>query len=113
MLSRMVPAGEAFYLQLTGTQMGAERAYAIGLVQELVSPEHLLPRATELAELILACSPLAVSAIKQTIDFGVRRGLDDSYRFVAPLASMIARTEDAHEGPRAFVERRPPRWKGR
>jgi enoyl-CoA hydratase/carnithine racemase len=74
--------------------MGAERAYAIGLVQELVSPEQLLPRAREVAEMVLACSP-SLSAIKQTIDFGVRRGLDDSYRFVAPLASIIAGTDDS------------------
>jgi enoyl-CoA hydratase/carnithine racemase len=113
MLSRLVPAGEAFYLQLTGTQMGAERAHAIGLVQELVSPDQLLRRAREVAEMVLACSPMVVSAIKQTIDFGVRRGLEDSYRFVAPLANTIARTEDAHEGPQAFVERRSPDWKGR
>lgn len=113
MLSRMIPAGEAFYLQLTGTRIDAERAHRACLVQELVAPERLLPRAFEIAEMVTACSPLVVTAIKETIDFGLRRDLEDSYRFVRPAAEAIGRSEDAHEGPRAFQERRPPSWKGR
>jgi enoyl-CoA hydratase/carnithine racemase len=113
MLSRMIPAGEALYLQLTGERIDAERAYRCCLVQELVEPERLLARAREIAGMILACSPLAVEAIKQTVDFGLRRGVEDSYRFARPLTRRIAGTEDAHEGPRAFAEKRNPVWKGR
>jgi enoyl-CoA hydratase/carnithine racemase len=113
MLSRMIPAGEALYLQLTGDRIDAERAYRCCLVQELVPPERLAERAREIAGMMLACSPLAVQAIKQTVDFGLRRGVEDSYRFAHPLTRAIAGTDDAHEGPRAFAEKRPPRWKGR
>jgi enoyl-CoA hydratase/carnithine racemase len=112
MLSRMIPAGEAMYLQLTGERIDAERAYHCCLVQELVEPDRLLERAHGIAELILACSPLAVQAIKQTVDFGLRRGVEDSYRYVHPLTRAIAGTEDAHEGPKAFAEKRAPVWKG-
>jgi enoyl-CoA hydratase/carnithine racemase len=100
-------------MQLTGSRIEAERAYHCCLVQEIVSPARLLPRAREIADLVLACSPLAVEAIKQTVHFGLRQGLEDSYRFVAPLAGVIGGSEDAREGPRAFVEKRPPYWRGR
>jgi enoyl-CoA hydratase len=113
MLARLIPPGEALYLQLTGTRIDAERALRCCLVQELATPEHLLARARALAELMLECSPLALQAIKQTVDFGLRQGLEDSYRFVVPLAAAIGVTEDAREGPRAFAEKREARWTGR
>jgi enoyl-CoA hydratase/carnithine racemase len=112
MLSRVIPAGEAMYMQLTGSLLSASRAYQCCLVQELVEPEELLPRARAIAAAVLSCSPRAVEAIKQTVAFGLRQGIDESYRFVAPLADAVGRGEDAREGPRAFVEKRSPRWTG-
>jgi enoyl-CoA hydratase/carnithine racemase len=112
MLSRLIPPGEALYMQLTGSRIDAERAYHCCLVQELVPPERLLPRAREIAEMVLACSPMAVEAIKQSVNFGLRQGLEESYGFVKPLAEAVGASEDAKEGPRAFVEKRPPRWQG-
>jgi E-phenylitaconyl-CoA hydratase len=112
MLSRMIPAGEALYLQLTGERIDAERAYRCCLIQEVVEPEGLLERAHRIAEMILACSPLAVQAIKQVVDFGLRQGVEDSYRYLHPLTRAIAGTEDAHEGPKAFAEKRTPVWRG-
>jgi len=113
MLSRMIPPGEALYLQLTGDRITAERAFRCCLVQELVEPAELMRRAQEIAGMITACSPLAVQAIKQTVDFGLRAGVEDSYRFVRPVAAAIGRSEDAHEGPSAFRDKRVPEWKGR
>jgi enoyl-CoA hydratase/carnithine racemase len=113
MLSRLIPPGEALYMQLTGARLDAERCYRCCLIQEVVEPDQLLGRARAIAEMILACSPLAVEAIKQTVAFGLRRGVEDSYRFVAPLARAIGASADAREGPRAFVEKRPPSWLGR
>jgi enoyl-CoA hydratase/carnithine racemase len=113
MLSRVIPPGEALYMQLTGARIDAERAYHWCLVQELVPPEDLLPRAREIADMVLACAPTAVEAITQTVHFGLRQGLEESYGFVAPLAEVVGASDDAKEGPRAFVEKRPPRWLGR
>ena len=112
-LSRLIGAGDALHLQLTGERIDAERALRIGLVQEVVEPDRLATRAQELADAVIACSPLAIEAIKATVWFGVRQGIEDSYRFVAPLAAAIGRSEDAREGPRAFVEKRAPNWQGR
>lgn len=110
MLSRLIPPGEALYMQLTGTRIDAARAYRCCLVQELVAPENLLARAREIADMVLACSPMAIEAITQTVHFGLRQGLEDSYRFVAPLASTVGAGDEAKEGPRAFLEKRPPSW---
>lgn len=112
MLARLIPPGEALYMQLTGERLDAARAYHCCLVQEIVAPEHLLVRAREIAASVLACSPLAIDAIKRTVTFGLRQGIDESYRFVAPLAAVVGSSEDAREGPRAFVEKRAPRWRG-
>jgi enoyl-CoA hydratase/carnithine racemase len=112
MLARLIPPGEALYMQLTGARLDAERCYRSCLIQEVVEPDQLLDRARAIAEMILACSPLAVEAIKQTVTFGVRRGVEDSYRFAAPLARAVGASADAKEGPRAFVEKRPPSWLG-
>jgi len=113
MLARLVPPGEALYLQLTGSRIDAARALRSGLVQELVAPDGLLDRARELADEIGRCSPAAVAAIKATVHRQVRRDLDDSYAALRPVAATVAAGPDAREGPRAFVEKRPPRWTGR
>jgi enoyl-CoA hydratase/carnithine racemase len=110
MLSRLIPPGEALYMQLTGSRIDAARAHRCCLVQELVAPEHLLARAREIADMVLACSPVAIEAITQTVHFGLRQGLEDSYRFVAPLAVAVGAADDVREGPRAFLEKRPPSW---
>jgi enoyl-CoA hydratase/carnithine racemase len=112
-LCRLIPPTEALYLQLTGTRIDAERAHRCCLVQELVEPERLLDRCRELAGEIIRCSPAAVAAIKATVDRQIRRDLDDSYAAARPALDALAAGADAREGPRAFVEKRDPRWTGR
>jgi enoyl-CoA hydratase/carnithine racemase len=111
-LARLVPPGEALYLQLTGMRVDAERALRSCLVQELVAPERLLDRAHELAAEIVRCSPGAVAVIKQVVDRTVRHDLAASYEAVGPAADALGRGADAREGPRAFVEKRDPAWSG-
>jgi crotonobetainyl-CoA hydratase len=111
-LARLIPPPEALYLQLTGARIDAERAYRCCLVQELVEPERLLDRCRELAGEILRCSPAAIAAIKATVDRQIRRDLADSYAEAAADVTVLAAGDDAREGPRAFVEKREPRWTG-
>lgn len=108
-LSLMIPPGEALYMQLTGMPVGADRALRSGLIQEIVGGD-VVARARELAHEIVRCSPMAVAAIKRTVDFRIRSQLAPGYEFVRPLAEVVASSHDAHEGPAAFREKRPPRW---
>ena len=114
-LSRMIPLGEAMRLQLTGGVMSSERAYQIGLVQELADDRrHLFD--TVVADLVaemLECAPLAVQAIKQIVKVGRNLPIEYSWKFSYPLQELIGETEDYLEGPKAFIEKRPPRWKMR
>lgn len=112
-LSRMVPLGEALYLQLTGESIDAERAHAIGLVQRIVPREQLLAEATRVAGLIAANAPLAVQGIKQVVRQGRDQPVVDSWRMALPIEQAVYRSADFGEGPRAFAEKRPPRWQGR
>jgi len=108
---RLIGAGRAKQLILTGQPVDAARAEAWGLVNEVVEPEALLPRALELAQAIAANAPIAVQAAKRLID----AGLPDSHAIALEGAAgvMCGMTEDAQEGRNSFLERRPPRFQGR
>jgi enoyl-CoA hydratase/carnithine racemase len=111
-LSRMIPLGEALRLQLTGGRIGAERAWQIGLVQELAADRaELFAKAEALADEILACAPLAVQAIKQIVKRGRNLPVEYSWLLAEPYQERISRSADAVEGPRAFAEKRAPDWK--
>lgn len=108
---RLIGAGRAKQLILSGQPVDAARAEAWGLVNEVVEPEALLPRARELAQAIAANAPIAVQAAKRLID----AGLPDSHAIALEGAAgvMCGMTEDAREGRQSFLERRPPRFEGR
>ena len=108
---RLIGAGRAKQLILTGQPVDAARAEAWGLVSEVVEPEALLPRARELAQAIAANAPIAVQAAKRLID----AGLPSSHGIALEGAAgvMCGMTEDAQEGRQSFLERRPPRFQGR
>lgn len=92
-------------------RISAQRAYEIGLVNEVVPKEELMPRAREWAGHIAALSPATVQAsIKamwSSLDVGMRSGFDVAYRYV--LQHQLTHP-DYHEGMRAFAEKREPVW---
>ena len=111
-LSRMVPLGEALYMQLTGRRISSARAYQIGLIQEVVADrDALFATAERIAAEVKLCAPLAVQAIKQIVYQGRNLPVEYSQKLAAPINDRIRATEDAIEGPRAFAEKRPPVWK--
>jgi enoyl-CoA hydratase/carnithine racemase len=113
-LSRMIPLGEALRIQLTGGHITAERAYQIGLVQELAEDrDGMWAAADQLCQEVLACAPLAVQAIKQVVRTGRNLPLEYSWKYSYPFQEQISRTEDFLEGPRAFAEKREPHWQMR
>lgn len=112
-LSRRVGKSRALDMILTGRTVTAAEALDIGLVEYLVPQEELLERAVALAEQMAANAPVAVRTAKAAIHRGGDMALADALRLEQDLASFLYTTEDAKEGPRAFLEKRAPVWKGR
>lgn len=114
----MVPAGGgllrfprrvALELGLVGGSMSATRLYDLGVVARVTQPGSALDVAVGLATDIAANGPLAVSAIKRLLTAAHA----DAWRRHDDLVAEVNDSEDAHEGVRAFTERRPPRFHGR
>ena len=103
----------AMEILLTGDPIGAPRAYELGFVNRVVPYGELRGAAQELGERIAANAPLSVAAARRTVHLAMaaehERALGEAYELWAP----VYRSDDAQEGPRAFRERRPPRWTGR
>ena len=114
-LARALPRSVALRMALMGKheRMTVERAYELGLITEIVEHDKLLERAHELADTVCLNAPLAVRgtrlAIHKTLDLPLHEGeiLAETFR------ERVVRTEDALEGPRAFVEKRKPNWQAR
>ena len=112
-LPQTVPMSMAMEMLLTGERIGARRAYEIGLVSRVVEPAELLPAATRLATRISDNGPLAVKITKELAWRGLHTHPDDALRFYSAVTALIHETHDAQEGPRAFSEKRTPRFEGR
>jgi enoyl-CoA hydratase len=112
-LPRLVGKGAAMKLLLTGDMVGAEEAFRIGLVDEVVPAEALLPRAETLARAIAQQAPLAVAGCIQAVEGGYDLPLDSALELEASLFGLACATEDKAEGTKAFLEKRPPVWRGR
>jgi enoyl-CoA hydratase/carnithine racemase len=110
-LPRQIPWAVAMELLLTGRALDARRAYDIGLVNQVVPAEELMPTAFKLAETICKNGPLAVRTAKE---IAVRSlGLESGFVLEKALGARVMASEDAKEGPRAFAEKRKPRFTGR
>jgi enoyl-CoA hydratase/carnithine racemase len=114
MLSRMIPLGEAKWMQFTGAHMTAQRAYDVGLIQAIVPDrDALFVEADRIAGDIKLGAPLSIEACKRIIDIG--RNIPPEYAAALHRAEgvTIGKTEDIREGVTAFAEKRPPNWKRR
>jgi enoyl-CoA hydratase/carnithine racemase len=112
-LMRAVPQAVAMEMLLTGDPIDAATALRVGLVSRIVSENELLPTARQIAQRIASHAPLAVKAVKEVAQTALDETLEQSLRFGSTLRWIIGQTEDAREGPRAFAERREPRYQGR
>jgi enoyl-CoA hydratase len=112
-LTQVVGPKLANELVMTGDPLDATRAHALGMVNQLVEPGRALDAALALAERINANAPLAVRESLALSREAVDRPEADSWAATAAASRRNAATEDFTEGPRAFVEKRPPRWTGR
>jgi E-phenylitaconyl-CoA hydratase len=112
-LPRLVPLGAALELLYTGERISAAEAVRLGLVNRVVPAAGLLQEARELADRINQNAPLAVRAVREAALRGIELPLDQGLRIEAFLSRIIRDTDDSREGPRAFAEKRPPKFQGR
>jgi len=110
-LPRQIPYTMAADLLLTGRHITAAEALAAGLIGHVVADGQALARALELAELIAANGPVAVRAILQVIRETEGMAEDDAFVLEAKAGMAVFASEDAREGPRAFAEKRQPRFR--
>jgi 1,4-dihydroxy-2-naphthoyl-CoA synthase len=111
-LGTRLPLGIALEITLTGDSIDAERAYALGLINAVVPPDDVLPRALEFADRIAANGPLGVAATKELVRLAVTDHARAHVR-LAELQQSVFGSQDAKEGALAFVEKRAPVWQGR
>ena len=112
-LPRIVGTGKAMEMLILAEPITAEEAYRIGLVNKIVPKEELMPTAMKMAETICKRGPLAVRAAKEAIIKGMSMSLTEGLRLESFLSSYLMGTDDAKEGPLAFMEKRDPDFKAR
>lgn len=116
-LPKRLPLAVATEILLTGRRMNAAEAYRWGLVNRVVAASNLMDEAMRLARAICASAPLAVAAVMEVTEATAALDLAQGYRRMRsgdlPSYQSMLGSQDAREGPQAFVEKRPPSWQGR
>ncbi|OBH45558.1 crotonase/enoyl-CoA hydratase family protein [Mycobacterium mantenii] len=111
-LPQRIPSAIAMELALTGENLSAERAHALGMVNVLAEPGGALDAAIDLAERIAANGPLAVAATKRIIVESRGWSPENMFAEQNKLLAPVFSSNDAKEGAIAFAEKRPPKWTG-
>lgn len=111
-LPNRIPRNIAAEMCLTGTLIPAQRAYEVGLVNHVVPKEELMDKAMEIAQTIAANAPISLRLTKEIFHIAGQTSFEDAQRFCNRCWDYVEKTEDAKEGPQAFLEKRKPNWKG-
>jgi enoyl-CoA hydratase len=111
-LPRQIPWAKAMEILLIGDPFSAQDALAMGLVNYVVPREQLIAKALDLAERLARNGPLAVSKIKEGIVRASGETLERGLAIENEVSAAVMSSKDAREGPRAFKEKRTPRFTG-
>jgi len=112
-LPRAIGRSAALEIILTGEPLAAQRAYELGLVNHVVAPDQVMPKALEIAERICAAAPLAVWASRKVVLASAYEDDDTLINMTNAEFGKVLQSEDTKEGLTAFIEKRPPVWQGR
>ena len=113
LLQRQIPYRQAMAMLLTGRRVSAREALDMGLVNEVVPRVELDAAVERWVEALRACAPLSLQAIKQVVRRTSTLSAAEAQALRLPALVSALQSEDAHEGVRAFQEKRKPRWSGR
>jgi enoyl-CoA hydratase len=111
-LPRLVGKGRALQLILTGEMIGAQEAYRIGLVNEVVPAADLITRTETILKQIFSNAPLAVKFSLEAVNKGMETSQSEGLSLEASFFGLCAGTEDKREGTQAFLQKRAPQFKG-
>jgi enoyl-CoA hydratase len=111
-LPRLVGKGRALQLILSGGMIGAQEAFRIGLVNEVVPAADLIPRAEAILKEISANAPIAVKYALDATNKGMDTSQSEGFALEASYFGLCAATEDKKEGTSAFIEKRVPQFQG-
>jgi enoyl-CoA hydratase len=112
-LPRLIGKGAALKMILTGEAISAADALRLGLVDEVVDPDQLLPRAEQIAQTIAGMAPLAIRDSIRAVNSGYDLPLASGLELEASLFGLSCSTSDKAEGAQAFLEKRAPNWSGK
>jgi enoyl-CoA hydratase/carnithine racemase len=111
-LPRMVTTNKACEMFFLGDEISADEALHLGIVNRVVKPEELETATRELAERLRDAPPLAVAAAKQAVYMSHASELEEMLRYETEAQLRCFQSQDCHEGIRAYLEKRPPKFKG-
>ena len=109
-LPRYVGRNRALDILLIGENFGVKEAYEMGLVTKVVQRDKLVEECEKIARRICKASPTAIRATRQAVAGNLRLGWDDMVKLESELCEMMFAHHDAHEGPKAFLEKREPKF---
>ena len=112
-LSRAIGRKRALEMLLTGRPVSAAEAEKFGLVNSVVPPDRLAEETLSLAKHIAQASPLTLALGKQSFYQQIEADESRAYAYAKEMMALNALAEDAQEGISAFLQKRPPMWKGR
>jgi len=117
MLPKLLPRQKAFEILMTGRQFNAHELASLGIVNTVVPADRLMDEARSLAGDLCRAAPLSLAAVKEAVHLTEGLSFEECYRALRsrswPAFMKMLESSDAQEGAKAFVEKRPPEWKGR